>query len=394
LNRPADDEAATRALVEPSPRRHRPRQLRWGLERNATAEHVMWYRLVAICIGLALALVLGPLFVDQTSGEIREHVWQQTFGTSLGIGNVLSVATPLILTGLAACVPYRLGVWNIGADGQMLVGAWLAAAIAFEMSDLSGTLLIPLMLAASFIGGALWILGPALARMLLGINEIITTLMLNFVAIYWLIYWAAGPWRDPLVVAGVRSRSLPEDAEISEVTIGSLQVQWGFFLAVGLAFALWLFFRHAKLGYEVSMLRESERVARYAGIPARKRMLQLMLIGGAMGGLAGAVAMGGTIHRYSDALSNNTGYAGVVVAILAAGSELAVVLTAIVFAALIVGGDGLRTAGISADAVFALLGVILLLAALGDVLGRYRLVRRTSGQTPQDGPESNQVAAK
>ena len=178
------------------------------------------------------------------------------------------------------------------------------------------------------------------------------------------------------------------------MSIGSVEIHWGLFLGVALAVVLWLLFRMTSIGYEVSILRGSIKAGEYAGMHGHRRLVMVMLVGGAMGGLAGAVEMLGNIHRLSDTLSNNTGLAGVVVAVLAGGSEIGVVAMAVLFAWLIAGGNALRTAGVSSDAVFALMGVILLLAAIGSGLARYRVARVKGPEGPRPGDLREHVVGR
>jgi simple sugar transport system permease protein len=229
------------------------------------------------------------------------------------------------------------------------------------------------MLIGSAVGGMVWMLLPALARAFLGVNEIVTTLMLNFVALYWLTYWASGPWAQENAVGGVQSQMLPLQAELVPVSLGPLQVQWGFLLAVvvGVIAAIWL--RISRFGFEMPVLGASRRAGDYAGISTRKRMVQILLLGGAMAGLAGAVELMGTVHQFSSAISDNTGYSGIAVAIVAAGSELGVVAIAILFAGISVGGVVLTTNNVSPGVATGLFGAILLFAAIGDSVARYRI---------------------
>jgi simple sugar transport system permease protein len=352
----------------------RPRG-RLRVERRPHVAGLVWFRVGGALFGLALALVALPLYASGSSGALYSALWSGTFGSALGWGDVLMAAAPLILTGLACSLPYRIGLWNVGADGQLYVGAWVASAIAFSLPHLSPFALIPAMLVGAVIGGMAWILVPALARALLGVNEIVTTLMLNFVALYWLTYWASGPWAEQSSVGGVQSRLLPGQAELANIGLGPVTVHWGILLAVGIGLLAAVVLRVTRFGFELPILGASERAGVYAGIATRRRMVQVLLLGGAMAGLAGVVEMTGTVHQYSSALSDNTGYSGIVVAIVAAGSELGVIAIAILFAAISVGGVVLSTNDVASGVGTGLFGAILLFAAIGDSLARYRITR-------------------
>jgi simple sugar transport system permease protein len=304
---------------------------------------------------------------------LYSKLWTGTLGSVYGLEAICVLAAPLILAGLAASIPYRMGLWNIGGDGQMYVGAWVATAIAFSLPHLSGVLLIPTMLVGAALGGALWILLPALARALIGVNEIITTLMLNFVGLYWLTYWAAGPWAEKDVVAGVLSRPIPTQSELAHVSLGPVMVHWGFLLAIGVGIVMAVALRTTRLGYELPILGASQRTSVYAGIPARRRMIEVLLIGGVMAGLGGAVELMGNIHQYTSAVSDNTGYSGIAVAILAAGSELGVIIVGLMFATVLAGGTVLTSSSVSAGIAVGIFGLVLLCSAIGDTLAQYRI---------------------
>jgi simple sugar transport system permease protein len=353
----------------------------WTIDRRSEQAGLIWYRTGAMVIGLLIAVLIAPSLTSQGSA-VYDQMWTATFGSPIGFENVLIIATPLILTGLAAAIPYRVGLWNIGADGQMFIGAWMGAGVAFTWPDLSGALLIPLMLVAGVVGGALWALVPALARVYLGVSEIITTLLLNVVAVFWMTYWAAGPWADPQSAGGVRSKDIVEQANLNGLTVGNVIVPTGFVLAVVLAIGAWLVLRYTTLGYAMRVTGKSQKASEYAGISAKRLLIASVVVGGAFGGLAGVIEMMGQIHRYSAALTTDTGYSGVVVAVIAAGSALGVAGIGVVFAAMLVAGQALQVAGVSSDATLALVGLILLLAAIGDAFARFRIIRKPVDVAP------------
>ena len=366
-------------------------QRRVAIERRPHTVNLLWFRVGGALIGLVLAMAAVPLYASGDAGELYSKLWAGTFGSALGWESVLVASSPLVLTGLAASLPYRIGLWNVGGDGQMYMGAWVASAIAFSLPHLTQVALIPAMLIGSVVGGMAWMVVPALARAWLGVNEIVTTLMANFIALYWLTYWASGPWAQKNSVGGVQSQFLPPQAALARVSLGPVSFHWGFLLAIAVAVAVALVLRFTRVGFELPILGAGERAGTYAGIPTRRRIAQVLLVGGALGGLAGAVEMAGTVHQYSAAISDNTGYSGIVVAILAAGSALGVLVIGVVFAAISVGGAVLTTNNVSPGVATGLFGAVLLFAAVGDSLARFRtsLVRRerrAPAGSPLDGP--------
>lgn len=373
----SSDRVADTAPVPVGPRHApAPRLLAgWRIERRPDARRIGLYRVSAVCVGVAVVLLIGPLFATTSASNFYSLAWTGTFGSSLGLENFLTVAAPLIITGLAASIPLRLGLWNIGIDGQIFMGAWLATGLSFTFPHLPGPVLIPLMMLGGMLGGALWILGPALARIFLGVSEIVTTFLLNFVATAWLTYWITGKWIAPDAAAGgIRARPVPIQADLAQLDIGGTLINWGVLLAIVLPFIAWGVMRFSRTGYEMRITGASERASTFAGISVRRKQLNALLLAGGLAGLAGTLNMLGTIHQYSDGLTNNTGFTAVVIAVLAGGSELGVLVMALLYAALLSGGDAVSLAGVPSELVFGLIGLTLMLGAMGEATARLKLV--------------------
>lgn len=358
-------------------------ELGWRIERRSRPRWVPAYRIGAILAGIAAALVVGPMLATGTTGEFYRLAWNGTLGTSIGLGSVLTVAVPLVIAGLAAAIPYRVGLWNVGIDGQILIGAWMAAGLGFVFPRLDALLLVPLMILAGAFGGGLWALGPALGRAYLGINEIVTTFLLNFVALSWMTYWVTGRWADPGAVGGgVRSKPLPEQTQLGLLSIDGTVVHWGALIAVGLPLVAWLTMRATRKGHELTIAGANPRAGAYAGIPVKRMLVGALVVGGAVGGVAGVVDMLGSLHQYGDGLTNNTGFTALVIAVLAGGSAVGIILTGVLYALLLVGGDAVSAAGVQSEIVFSLVGVTLLLAAGGEAFARLRFVRTRRAPAP------------
>ncbi|MBS1881445.1 MAG: ABC transporter permease [Actinobacteria bacterium] len=368
----------------------------WRIERRPEPKRIAVYRLTAMLLGLALALFIAPIISGTDSATFYETAWQGTLGTPLGISNFLSVATPLVIAGLAAAVPLQLGLWNIGIDGQILMGAWCATAVSYALESLPSELLIPILFLAGMAGGALWILVPALARVLLGVNEILTTFLLNFVATAWLIYWVTNQWLDiNSGGGGIRAKPVPKDAQLALLDINGSFVHWGVLVALVLPFAIWAFLRFTRTGFELTITGAGGRVGKFAGINVARKQIGVMLAGGALAGLAGTIDMLGTIHQYGEGLTNNRGFAAVVIAVLAGSSPLGVLLMGLVYALLLSGSNAVSVIGVSNELVYCLIGITLLAAAIGEALGRLRIVhtRAVAVETPPPAPEPRKVPA-
>ncbi len=356
----------------------------WHIERRPDPERIGLYRVSAVFLGLAVSLAVAPFFTSVAPSEFYSAIWSGTFGSTFGISNVLTIAIPLILAGLAASIPYRLGLWNVGIDGQMLMGAWTATAVAFAMPQAPGFLMIPSMMIAGMIGGALWIIIPTFGRIVLGVSEVITTFLLNFVAVAWVVYWCTGPWYPESSAGGVRAEPLPVQGEIGKMDIQGVVVSWGILIAIALPFVFWAAFRFTRWGYEVTMLGENHRAGRYAGMNVRRLLVTSMLMGGLLAGFGGTIYMMGTSAQLSTGLTNGTGFNGLVIAVLAGSNELAVLALALIYSLLLAGGGSLGIIGIDSDLVFAIIGITLIFGACGEAYARLRLVKTRNASARRD----------
>lgn len=345
------------------------------VRRVGGGAHATVYRIVALVVGLAIGTALAQTYVQETN--VYDTIYQATVGSAYGATAVLAYAAPLTLTALAFAVGYKLRLWNLGAEGQLFMGAWAATGIAFTFPGIPGPLLIALMIVASAIAGAIWVLLPALARVYLGVTEVVTTLMLNFVAILWVTYFAFHVWPAPGTPLATTA-DLPERTNLPPVTAGGVTIESGFIVGVGLALALAFVFRTTRFGYAVRVTGSSPRAAEYAGIPIRRVQMRIFLLSGAIAGMAGGFELVGSLHRLSTDLSNNTGYNGIAVAVLAGSAFAVVPVMALVFGGLLAAGNALTVDGLSTDATLFLTGFVLLLAAIGESASRFRLIRAPS----------------
>jgi simple sugar transport system permease protein len=336
----------------------------------AFAARTLAVLLALLTAGLALALTGTPAL------SLAGHVVSDTFGSSFALEDLGLLVTPLILTGLSVAVGLRVGAWNIGAEGQFNAGAVAATGVGLFVPGPT-LVLLPLMLTAAVGGGVLWMLVPALARAYAGVSEIVTTLLLNFVASL-LVYWlATGPWLEPGGRAiGTTARIVHE---IPEVWGG---VHWGLPAAIGLTVISAVLLNFTPWGYEIRVSGANPQAAHYAGMPVRRHLITVMLVSGAIAGVAGLFELAGTVHRLQGGISNNFGYLGIMVAVLARGSTLGVLAGGVFVAMLLNSGAILSTRGLNVSIVLAVTGLVLLYAAVGEELAHYRLIRVSTGDTP------------
>jgi len=325
-------------------------------------------RVAAIFIALAVAGI-GIALAGMNPIELGGRVISASFGSTFGMEDLGVLVIPLILTGLAVAVGQQIGAWNIGAEGQFYAGAFAASAVGLFVPGPQWMILI-LMFIAGVVGGAVWILVPTLARAYANVNELITTLLLNFVATLLVYYVSTGPWRDRSGMANSATPPLSADVPYFWGI-----VHWGFPIAIGLAVVVALALAFSKWGYEVRLVGSNPSAAKYAGIPVRRHLITVMLLSGAIAGLAGMLEIAGTVHRLQGGISNNFGYLGIMVAVLARGSPLGVIFSGALMAFILNSGIILQTQGLTTSVVLAITGFILFLTAIGDELSYYRITR-------------------
>ena len=356
-----------------------------ALERRT---EVRWWITGSVpVLAVLLSLVVGAGFLRLTGHDpltVYRVMVQASFASTFGFADTLVSATPLILTGLAALVSFRVKLWNIGAEGQLYIGAVFASGIALLVgAQLPRALNIGLMLLAGALGGMVFIAVPAIARAWLRTNEIITTLLLNSVAllfINWLIFGSRSFWRDD---AGQFPQGLhiPPAAEFPR--FGTTRVHLGLLVALLAVLVVAAVLSRTRFGFQMRILGDSEEAARYAGVPVRTTVVAVLLFSGALAGLAGAVDVGGFSRRLDpNSLAIGMGYAGIIVAALARLNPAGVVMVAILLGGVRNAGTALQSLPerVPMEIAIMLEGAILLFALGSEVLVRYRI--RWPWQTP------------
>jgi simple sugar transport system permease protein len=287
---------------------------------------------------------------------------------------ILVQATPLILTGIAVSFAFAAGYYNIGAEGQLYAGALLAALIGPKLGSFPPVLSIPIMLLAGFAGGVLWALVPALLKVRLKVDEVVTTLLLNSVIIFFISALLNGVWRDP-VSGWPRSPAIAESAQFPSIFPRS-RVHFGFIVAVLAVLALWWVLSKTRFGLELRASGINKDAAAFMGVPVARTMLSAALISGGIAGLAGVSEVAGVHHYLIESISPGYGYTGIIVATFGALQALGVSLAGLFLALIDTGAlSASRALGVPAylgDIVQATLLIVTLAVLL---LNRYRIVR-------------------
>jgi general nucleoside transport system permease protein len=303
----------------------------------------------------------------------------------------LIAATPLAFTGLAAAVAFRMRLFNIGGEGQLYFGAIGAAGAAILFAGESTPFIIVAMMIAGGALGAAWGSIPGLLRAFLHTNEIITSLMLNYVAalvLNYLIFDSLSYWRDTSATGQVfpQGKALSEASAWPSLSVASVQIPFGFLVATTVAVVIWVLYTRTRFGFEAQVIGDSPRAARYAGMRTRRKIVAIMCLSGAIAGLGGA-SQTGDFRHVLDARGlqqANYGYAGIVVAALARYNPFAVVLVAFLLGGLTNAGYALQSADFPSGLVGVMQGMILFAMLGGELLVRYRITfTRRSKHAPQ-----------
>jgi len=335
-------------------------------------------RILAPLGAVAAALALCALLVAWTGAPVLTAyglLVEGAVGSRFALTETLTRATPLILTGLAAAVAFRTKLWNIGAEGQLYMGALAAVVLGGGVLNLPFWLLIPVVLLAGALAGGLTLLGPAVLKVRFGVDEVVTTLLLNFVVLLFVSMLLEGALKDPMGMGWPQSAPVVEAAELPKL-VARTRLHAGLVIALALAVLLWLIDTRTIWGYENRAVGANPRAAAFAGMPVTRVMLRTALLSGGLAGLAGAAEVTGLKGYLTLDLSPGFGYSGIVVAMLAQLHPLGVVGAALFIAGIFVGADAMSRAmpvpNYIADVLVATSLLCMLVAGL---LARYRLRR-------------------
>lgn len=333
----------------------------------------------SLCVALGfLSLVL--LLVGRAPLATILGIFRDAFGSSLGFRETLVRATPLLLCALAAAVPARAGLFNIGAEGQLHFGAIAATAAALYAPWIPKHLVIPAMIMAAMAGGALIGLVPGFLRGWLRVNEVLVCLMLNYVAIYFVEYLVHGPWKDPKALGWPYSSVFPETAVLP--TWGNSNVHLGLLLGILAAVFIFFFMRTTVWGFSIRIVEANPSTARYIGIRVFTYLVVLMAAGGACAALAGMGEVSVVQGRLRPGISPGYGYAGFLISWLAGHNVLLIIPVAILVGGFYSGADSLQlTAGLPSATTDVLMGLVFLAFLLNRYLAERK--RTTNGVIKQ-----------
>ena len=328
--------------------------------------------LFTLLISAMLVLWAGAA-VGQTYGLLL----QGGFGSVFALSETLTRAIPLMLTGLSAAVAFKARLFNIGAEGQLYVGALAAVAVGGLHGgtgfNLAPALLFGLMMLAAALAGAVLLLGPALMKAQLGVDEVVTTLLLNFIVLLLVSLMLDGPMKDPLAMGWPQSVALLSELELSKL-IAQTRVHTGLLWALTLALGLWALMKYTVLGFDIRAVGANARAAAFAGVPVTRTVVLVALLSGGLAGLAGAIEVAGRTGYVTLDMSPGYGYTGIVIAMLAALHPLGVVLASVFVAGVLVGADSMsRAVGVPTYIADVIVATSLISVLVATLLTQYRV---------------------
>jgi ABC-type uncharacterized transport system permease subunit len=329
---------------------------------------------------IAFTLLISALLVlwaGAPVGQTYGLLFKGGFGSVFAWSETLTRAIPLMLTGLAAAVAFKARLFNIGAEGQLYVGALAAVAVGGLHGgtgfDVPPVVLFVLMMLAAALAGALLLLGPALLKAKLGVDEVVTTLLLNFIVLLGVSWMLDGPMKDPMAMGWPQSVALVPELELSKL-IAQTRVHSGLLWGLASAVAVWALMKYTVLGFDIRAVGANPRAAAFAGVSVTRTVVMVALLSGGLAGLAGAIEVAGRTSYLTLDMSPGYGYSGIVIAMLAGLHPLGVVLGSVFVAGVLVGADSMsRIVGVPTYIADVIVATSLIAVLVATLLTQYRL---------------------
>lgn len=350
------------------------------LERREEVSALAW--VLAPVLALAFTLAVGAVLVAWAGAPVGRSyalLLEGGFGSRFALTETLTRATPLIFTGLAAAVAFRARFFNIGAEGQLYLGALAAVAVTSTLgaqgAGLAPPLVLGLAVVAAMLAGGLLLALPAWLKIRLSVDEVVTTLLLNFIVLLFVSAMLDGPMKDPAAMGWPQSVAVDPELELPRLVERS-RLHSGFLIAIAMMVVLEWANRSTVFGLQARAVGSNPRAAHFLGLPVAAILLGTALTSGALAGLAGFVEVTGRAGYLTLDMSPGYGYSGIVIAMLAGLSPLGVVLAAIFVAGILVGADSMsRVVGVPTYLADVIVAVALLAMLVATLLMRFRLRR-------------------
>ena len=377
MNRNTDDQRPDAQRVE-KPGIHRGKEplLRVVKRAELTRRQIVLLRLLAVLLALA-AGGLFVLFLGYNPLTVYATILSGAMRSPMAVQATVKIIIPLLIASLGVTLAFKMRFWNIGAEGQIIMGAVFASYFALFHANWNHWILLAVMAAAGIAGGALWGLIPAFFKARYGTNETLFTLMLNYIALYLISWLQDGPWRDPGSQGFGKIARFDKNAALNKV----LGVHCGWIIGLILVAAVYVYLRYTKQGYEISVVGESQETARYAGMNVRKILLRTMALSGGICGLGGMIQAAGADITLTMGVAGGVGFTAIIVAWLSQLNPVIILVVSSLFGILEKGSSVVQSNfGLSTDCADVLQGIILFFILGCEFFIRYRFVGRGAGE--------------
>ena len=327
-------------------------------------------------VSLLLALIAGAIFLailGYNPFVIYATIVSGAFRSKLAIQGTVKLMIPLFISALGVTLAYKMQFWNIGAEGQIIIGAIFASYFALFHANWPRPILLIVMLIAAMVGGGLWGLLPAFFKNKWDTNETLFTLMLNYIALHIISFLRDGPWRDPANPGFAKIATFEENATLPKV----LGIHIGWIIALVLFVLVYIYLKYTKHGYEISVIGGSKATANYAGMNVKKIVLRTIFLSGAICGIAGFSNAAGSDLTLATGVAGGVGFTAIIVAWLADLDPIGIFVVSFLFAVLDKGSSVIQSSyGLSTDCSDVLEGIILFFVIAGGFFVRYTFVFR------------------
>jgi simple sugar transport system permease protein len=334
-------------------------------------------RAFALILAIVIALAISSILFNMAGVDpfvAYASLFYGAFGSIYGISETIIKTTPLLLIGLGMCIAFRSKIWNIGGEGQYVMGAIIATVIGVFFPSISSFLLILTIILASFFVSALWGALAGFLKAKLEVNEIIVTIMLNYIAIYFLYYLIRGPFKDQTIVGGFPQSPPIDKSATLPIIFPGLRINLGIIIAIAIAILAYVLLFKTTLGYKIRIVGLNPVAANYGGISVTKIIMLSMFISGGLAGIAGAIEICGVHGRLLDGIVAGYGYIGIVVALLGELHPIGIILAAIFFGAMIVGMQEMqRTIRVPFALIQSMEGLIIILVLITSLVMQYKI---------------------
>lgn len=325
-------------------------------------------------IAVALALAVSGIFLlilNLNPIEVYAAMVKGALGNKISFRQTVIEAIPLAITGLGIAIAFKMKYWNIGGEGQILMGAFGAALIALKIPNLPQPIMLLTMFLSGMFFAGIWALIPGYFRAKWSVNESITTLMMNYIALKYVTYLQYGPWKDKKALGFPKIANFEDNAILPRI----FNINIGWIIAIVLAVIVYIILNKTKKGFEISVIGESEKTARYSGIKIKKTMLEAIIISGAICGIAGVVQAAGVSETLSVEVAGGVGYTAIIIACLAKHNPFMIMIVSFLFATLVQGGTYIQTTYSVPDAVALIIQSMILFFVLGsEIFINYKVV--------------------